>query len=104
MLSDWVQFTSEENEIEAMEAAFWCAVHDSLLRKGGGVIPRAGNEEQLVQNLEWIQREEWLMVLIRGWIGCGRIPYKGRCTWTDLIIWLLQSKDGGQFDNRKEHC
>lgn len=46
---------AEENGMDAMELALRWAVHDSPLRKGDGVILGARNEEQLVQNLEWIK-------------------------------------------------
>lgn len=51
-----VRKIAEENGIEAMELALRWAVHDSPLKKGDGVILGARNEEQLVQNLEWIKK------------------------------------------------
>lgn len=51
-----VRKIAEENGIEAMELALRWAVHHSPLRKDDGVILGARNEEQLVQNLEWIKK------------------------------------------------
>lgn len=53
---DKVRKIAGENGIEAMELALRWAVHDSPLRMGDGVILGARNEEQLVQNLEWIDK------------------------------------------------